>query len=77
MEDDWGHTFIWMAAGEEYTAGDRWGAGAEDALGACTGVLEGPGYHRWELGSFANYGPTDEYQAWTVTFNLCLEDAGD
>jgi len=80
LEDDFGHTFTWLAAGETYRVVDGWGAGDVDHLRGCTFVSEGPGDHGWVLGSYSEWAPSLGYWHdwnWYVNFNLCRENAGD
>ena len=80
LEDDFGHTFTWLATGETYGVADGWGAGDPDPLRGCTRVHEGPGDHGWVLGSYSEWAPSLGYWHdwnWYVNFNLCRENAGD
>ncbi|MEW6400948.1 MAG: hypothetical protein AB1649_04060, partial [Chloroflexota bacterium] len=80
VEDDYDHTFTWMAWGETYGVEDGWGAGDPDSMRACTLVDEGLGDHGWVLGSFFEWVPSLGYRQeyhWYVNFNLCRANAGD
>ncbi len=80
VEDDWGHTFTWLAAAETYSVEDGWGAGSLGTDRSCTFVPESPGEHGWDLGHFWEWEPSLGYWhewLWYVSFNLCREDAGE
>jgi LysM repeat protein len=75
LEDDFGHTFTWLAVAESYTASDGWGAGDYDPTNrSCDTVDEGPGDHGWTLGRYSEWAPTLGYYhdwQWYVNFNVC------